>query len=631
MANKFENQLSGGNRFAKEMQSRADLSPEGQKLEDYFQNNYFRNLTREVMSGATFGLDEIPAAGVAGVVSLEKFLRGQPVDFSADYNRIIGRERAASAKFREENPKAALAANVLGAMGNKPLQALMPGGMKVGGKFFTAPAKTLAGRTAQAAVGGGIAGGLYGAGSEGDLGERARRTTTGVLYGTATGAVAQPVVELGATVIGKGVDRLRELAMKLAGKNAAATEGGRRIAQAMARDETTPQRMAARMKTLGPEATVSDAGGVNVAGLAENIAQQPGKGANMAERTIGRRVLGQLGRLENAVDEYLTKANFFSARTGKVAERAANATKAYAEAEAAKPILDGGQIMGLLKNPQIQKAIKQARANPDLHGLPDNHMAVLDAVYKEIGGRAHRTGSYAQKVLRERLRDAIKAENPKYDEAVRQFADDSDILEAMDLGKKIFNMSPEEIGQVLKGYGEPAADAFRIGAADAIKGKMATRSDTANTIRAVFANAKSRNQIRAVFPSATAYRGFQREMMREAQMYETSSRALRGSQTAKRLAMKEDAGVDTTGTLVDVATGNTLGAITKGVRAARNYLARPPARMNEELANVLFSKDASTIERVLNPASKVIRRPNIPARNALGRAVTLGTIANTRF
>src|SRR3990167_10067038 len=123
---------------------------------------------------------------------------------------------------------------------------------------------------------GALFGGAYGAGSaEGGAGERAVGGGIGAATGAATGLATHGLVkgiQAGANTLGSYWRNLTD--PKLAAQN--------KLGQALSRDEMSPARMGARLRDLGPQATVADAGGENVLGLARGATGTPGPAKNRA-------------------------------------------------------------------------------------------------------------------------------------------------------------------------------------------------------------------------------------------------------------------------------------------------------------------------------------------------------------
>lgn len=163
-----------------------------------------------VAQGLTFGWgDELGAAGAAAIGTLlPESMGGFPGDASMDnwrnaYTDIQGQIEGATNRYAEENPKKALAGEVLGAIGT--------GGVSLA-KLLPKARSIVAKGGVGTAVGTGE-GALYGAGSAGP-GNRSAGAVEGGMMGAATGGVLGAATGVGQRLVDRATDR-REIGRML--------------------------------------------------------------------------------------------------------------------------------------------------------------------------------------------------------------------------------------------------------------------------------------------------------------------------------------------------------------------------------------------------------------------------------
>jgi len=525
---------------------------------------YGVGLANEAVQGATFGLSDEIMAGM---------------DAATGQNYNPEQYREISDQFSEENPKAAFAAQLTGGIATGGY-----GAAKALGSQAVKQAPRVM-RALSVPVVGGVEGAIAGAGYAKE-GERQQGAIESGARGLGIGAVIPAGGYVGKKVWDYGLGQItRAIGDRASG---ATTAAGREIMRALDDVGISPNQAISRLRTLGKDATLADI----IPQLGENAAAVGGKATSAAERTFGQRVAGQADRVVDKVDDLLTNVGVFSEGAKVTARRAAQAKEAYKSAYQSNPIMISGEITELLQHKTVQGAIKRARINPDYKNLPDHSIELLDAAYKEIGAMARKPGApHALKSLRSKLREAMVSENPDYGAALVKFADDSRVLDALDEGKKLFRLRPEQIKRTLADMGETEAEAYRVGAADAIKDKILSAPDAADVVKRIFGSPKSRAQLGNVFPNRKSFRAFELEMKREALKAKTSARVLANSRTAIRESGKASLGSAPGGVVQDLVTGHPLRATGKAVGQAIQKMQAPNRRVTDQLSDVLYNKN----------------------------------------
>ena len=130
---------------------------------------------------------------------------------------------------------------------------------------------------------GSFMGGAFGFGaSEGGLKERAKGAALGAGLG---GVTAGPLYGMG-----KGIQYgVGKLGTAIRTRVSPTRTAKAKIVEAVGRDEMTQGRLRQRLLDLGPQATLADAGGRNIRGLARTTASSPGPAQNRAEIMLAQR------------------------------------------------------------------------------------------------------------------------------------------------------------------------------------------------------------------------------------------------------------------------------------------------------------------------------------------------------
>jgi hypothetical protein len=286
---------------------------------------YADSIVRQAVNGATFGF----ADEIAG--SLNSLFNGKTAAES------IAAERARDTEFGEQYPIVSTAGQIVGGVAGALAGAGLVGAGARGAQAASAtPAVVNRGiaavqnlpRLAQYTGSGAVAGGASGAGfADGDLGDRAAGAAEGALVGGALGAA----LSLAARGVGKVTSTVLSPITDKVGRGPARAID-RQVLQAFERDAITPSRVEARLRTLGPDATIADAAGENTLGLLNNLVNQPGPGRQMAQRILPRRQAGSGERIKASAERGLGGRGFYESLEDLNLQRRTDATPLYDEA-----------------------------------------------------------------------------------------------------------------------------------------------------------------------------------------------------------------------------------------------------------------------------------------------------------
>lgn len=320
------------------------------------QPGFWESLGRGGMQGVTMGAgDEIYAAGSAALAD---------GSFKDSYEKQLAETQENNRRAREANPWTYGAGEVIGSIPTM----VGAGAIPMVARAARAVGGSLIGRSAAAAVGGGVTGAIQGfAGTDGDLEERARGATVGAGAGTLLGAGApafgQAVGGAARGVIGAvspSVPGLSKPAATLLAEDVANSGGPAAIRQ--------------RMQELGPDAALLDSS-QSLRGRAQGLAVQPDT-REMINAPLIARNEGTNGRLAADVEGALGPAPIPSRVEAELAGGRRAMAEGYAEpfrnarAVDTRDLANALDTMAVdLRGPAAQ-AVTRARNMLDIPGNP---------------------------------------------------------------------------------------------------------------------------------------------------------------------------------------------------------------------------------------------------------------------
>jgi len=495
---------------------------------------------RSVLQGLTFNFaDEIEAALRSGSIS------------NKEYENQLARVRAGIKEYEQQYPGRAFAGEMIG--GLAPTAAALIAAPFTGGA--TAPAAvagatrmatkipTLGGIALRGAGYGGVSGAISGAGgAEGGLEKR----LAGAGIGGATGAVlggASPVVTQAVSSGGKAIKSVFKPTQPQDALNKAQELIAKKLAQEGIDPAELARQQAMRNLTLGAkDETLADYGGESMRRLARGAMAIP-----QSAQTATRQMLIERGRGAGPrVTQDITDLTAVGARDIQevadeiVANRARLAAPLYEEARSAGQISSPALNNLLTKSKDIQQAIGDARRLPQFADLPDNDMVMLDKAYKYVGGIANEARKAGKTnrandldELRVNLLDAIQKEVPVYGKAVKTFADESVLNDALEAGsKKFLKKKPSEINRELAKFSDDSErQMYRLGAIQSVRDDIYATPEMSDIANKYLNSREMRDRMRTIFNSEGEYEAFVKNLERERQMAITRSRIEGGSQT----------------------------------------------------------------------------------------------------
>lgn len=552
------------------------------------------------LQGATLGFsDEL--AGLGGM------LQGVPYE--------QGRQQAMAGinQTRQEAPIKSMAGELAGGL------------LSFGGAAKSLAPKTggLVPRFLRYGATGAGTGGIAGAGYS-EPGNRIQGGATGATLGAVTGA-AIPAV---GTMAGAAA---RKVAEKVRGP---ATVAQRKLAEAMQRDSITAKEVAENLKKLGPNATITDAGGTNVLDLGKAAAMIPGKAKDKAKLLLEARQENQSARLLDMFKRTLSPEDFRAQQQAIIDSAKQKAGPLYREAYQ-QSVTVSDKMRNLFERPAMKAALSKARklAKDDGVDLPDDNanIQVLDYAKRALDDRIRTAGRSTNQGriltnLKNQLLDEIDDQVPAYKQARAQFAGEISARDAMDSGYEFITGRQEaKWGQLLdsfKGMSDVEKESFRLGAAQALRDKVMNTKLSADATRNIFNTPAMRDKLDLIFESKSARQEFVDTVLSEGTFTETRNRVLSGSRTSANTADIADLRAPV-GVGEDLVQGNWVRAIAGVLRDKLGDMNKIPEPVRNELADLLFTADPAKNQAFLISLSDRVAKGQISQEQArrIGAAV----------
>lgn len=507
---------------------------------------------------------------------------------------------------------------------------------------FLAPVKAAAGAVMgakavpawmRAAGLGGAYGGVYGAGSaEGDLTDRALGAAEGAGFGALAGGATYPVVKGAQAMAGKLKQGIQS---RFAPEGAAKTQ----MRQALERDEMTPAKVEARLRQLGPQATLADAGGENLRGLARAAAGTPGPAKNRASIVLNQRAEREAERIGSALGK-LKPTDYSAAEEQFVENLRSRASPFYREAYKTHQQIASPMVDKILDTPAgkdaLGRAVKKMQNDMTLVGQTDPELTAALREAVELGQAEAVTGSGVARGLKLRTLDYVKrglddmigaakqagekddfriltglknsllkeldtatgGEKSLYAKARKLYSDDAQVLGALENGRDFLKLDREVIRREMGKLSDSAKEAYRSGAVRSLMDKVEMTADTASAARRIFGNSAMRGKIRELFPDEKSYNEFARAMIAEGQFNKTKNFVLGGSPTSPRSEELESlkTGAGNLGAIIGSAIPGGHALVRSGIgrRITESLVGPTPEEYSRYLSQALLSRNQAS-------------------------------------
>lgn len=631
------------------------------------------------MQGPTFNFADEALATVQG--GIDRVFKGIPFGQAREQWRDY--YRGASDQFQQDNPLlspalqigAALATGgaVRGAVGGLPTMASV------------IKPTTTAGRVGTAALAGGGAGALGGAGSANEMADIPAEALQGGALGAITGgtlnAVGQGGAAVGQNIIGRAgnsrivQDRLRDTGIggsfSRSIANTADDLAKQRVATALARDDRTTAQTIARLNKLGDDAPLAVSAGKNTRDLLDTMAIMPGRTGDEVEKLIHKQQAGRAGRLIDAAQQGLGTGGMRLSQTlqGLDEMRSKAAGPIYQQLRGMQVPIDD-DLANLLQ--RARPAFGDAKRLADLNGQQFDLDAALAKVMEARRTPANLSNSLTQKnppptvnlgqldTLKRQLYDMEQANiNPetgrlneignaiknlrrgivaKVDDATRDdtgrslyeaarnvYAGPSELRAAANLGSQVITKPGWKIDALTDGMGDAEKQAFRIGAMESLREKLGREGGQTEMLK-MWKEPATRERLQAIFPDLRSYREFSAEVAKEARKKSVEAVG-RGAQTAPRNArMDDEASAFLTGAVdagVALKSSNPLGVMS----AVRNLYGRTvmPEPVRDRIGGMLLTQGPEA-QGLLGDLSRYVSAEQARRAAAANRTGLLGGV-----
>ena len=554
---------------------------------------------RSFLQGLTFNTaDEIEAAFKAGAIS------------GPEYQNQLARVRAGIKQYEEQYPGRSFTGELVGglvptaaALIAAPFTGGATGPAAVAGATRTAAALPGLGTNILRGMGYGAASGAA-AGAGGAEGGLSNRVLGGAIGGTA-GLVLGGAAPAVTSTVGTGGRKLAEFT-GLTQPVDATTKAQQLIAKKLAQEGVSPQELAARQADVvarygARDETLADYAGESMRRLGRGALAIPNAAQTETRQMLTERAIGTGPRITRDITEFtaIGERDINEVADEIIQRRAMQAAPLYEQA------LSAGQVNSfaidnlLKKSKDIQNAISDARRLPQYADLPDNDMILLDKAYKYVGDAANEArkagkGSRANDLdnLRVSLLNAISDKDtgvPVYKEAVKVFADESLLKDALELGSKNFlKKTPSAISKELEKFpGDAEREMYRLGAVQSLRDEIYGMRETANIADKFLNNREMRDRMKTIFNSTGEYEAFVKNLERERQMAVTRSRIEGVSPTAP---IQQD--------IAELQGPSPTDVIEAGTQMARGDLVGGGMSMMRQLAPRLQGMDENVAELI---------------------------------
>lgn len=594
---------------------------------------------------AEYGFGSAMLQGLSFGFSDEAQAKAMEAAGQGTYEQNLAAIQEAKKAYEKEYPFRAITGEVIGSV---PL--MFAGGLgglralDVGRRVLPAVSKVprAVGATGGAATGGAVTGAVTGAGTA-EPGQRIEGAKTGAQIGAALGVGGQAAVKIAPKL--PGVQQAIDLGRRAVGlPSDYARRADVKLLQALQRDGVDlaeAERRVSLIKQGGykPE-TIIELGGENTRRLADLVAQYPGA-TQAARELVETRSAGAPERIITDFRQaFQVKADAFDLADDIVKARDAASRPLYQQAYREGGVIDDPRIMDFMKIPQFKDAYGRAKRIAALDGieLPEDptkmgqvggfDLMTLDYIKrglddvlftgKQPGSGIGKTELGKLKQKRNEFVGIVDEAGPASYKAARQaFAGPTEVLDAIEQGKKFTQLDPRELNKIYSGLSQAEKDGFRVGVYDSIKTNIEKGADGTDVLRRVWSSNQKRSQLQVLL-GEDAFRDLSNQLAREKVIRQTDVGMMGGSQTQPRtLAQREFEGQDE---LIPMMAQQGIGS------GLRNYLLRtatgPGQPTAEQLAKTLYSLDLPTQQAAIQRLQSL---DEILAREAARSAGAVGT------
>jgi hypothetical protein len=499
--------------------------------------------------------------------------------------------------------------------------------------------------------------------------EKQKQAVVGTVFGLGIGAAA--------SAVGQGLDAVGAY---IARKNPEwlENEGIKKVVKRISQDQKaggpSAQDMLDIVNAGNKPVTLADVGGANVKGLAGNVARQPGESRAIATQLIGKRDEAAAQRISQDIKTYMHGgSSSYQTQEMLLGARSAASTPAYNEAYKLKNVWSP-RLQNFIEDQDFKKGLNRGwhlerlralaegrniratelgvdvdmEGNATLIAVPNMRLldmakrgmdAMISDTRNPITGRLSAHGVALNQARHAYVRELEDLDTSgAYKRARAAWEGPSASKDAVQLGRAVFQHSPEEMAAEVAKLSPANREFGRIGVADMLKERLAKTGLSGDEAKAIIKNPWMRDQLRPWFRSREDFDKFTDSISTETQMFETGRKVLGGSQTAERGAEDSSISPEQVRQMTHIGHGIMSGGAMGGVRAAANawQLARDlgikqDTAFNEKIAQILFAtqiapetaakltgKTPLNLGNPLEKTGQAVSAAGVPAAAAVG-------------
>lgn len=545
-----------------------------------------------------------------GVASAMNVGQGLTFGFGDELAGLVGldkeRYRATVDQFRKDYPGSALLGTVSSSLLPSGVAGKLAGGGAKGLQFLRDMSPWGA-----AATTGAFNGVLQAAGDAPTLGEVPKEASTGMLLGMVGG----PAMMGGGKVLGAAAGAgFKAAASRIPGLSDTLIPilARNRVVTALGRDKIDAEAVPGLLSDLGPEARIADLG-AGTRGLLDVNATLPGETKNAVEQVIRSRIAGRPERLDPIVDS----VSGGQGRAGQVwqtwqaqKERAAAPlyTRLYSTDVPTTPELrsmleaantlgafrEGSTIATARQMPFTLDPMQQNVAMRDLDNVKRGMDQLIQKETRPDGTLTPRGTAYLELqrkyvgTLDSLTADPNQGGASIYKQARDAYAGPAAMQDALSRGRRFLGMDAEGLGITMDGLSSAERDAFRVGAAEALRTKFGTQSGQTEMLNA-WKNRNIRERLQTLFDNPAKLNDALHLLDNEAVLKKLETVG-QGSQTASRLQAAEDQTQGVAKDLLDLGVKAKTGGLSSLLGSVGRYSAQlgTPEPVRDAIGRILL-------------------------------------------
>ena len=169
-------------------------------------------------------------------------------------------------------------------------------------------------------------------------------------------------------------------------------------------------------------------------------------------------------------------------------------------------------------------------------------------------------------MLKDAWNKEIINQNELYASANKQFADNSKVKSAYQLGYDFTKVNEQNMERTVSSMTDGEKQAFRVGIVSQINELTSKTGDSTDFVKTIFGTPRKRAAIRLAFDNTEQFKKFEEMTKLQSMKQRTAREVLGGSQTAARQAQQADSAIDPSA-IIDVgaalASGNPSGILSR--------------------------------------------------------------------